>query len=671
MPFFFLFFLSFFALFNQKSFANEHSTVIINQVRGSECCSVGELSNLQLQLETASKLQLPTTFSLRYDVLQNPDFLHLVKNYQSNGNFEWAAFLEITPQLAKDAGVEYKGNETNWYEAQFVYLIGYEQAERNKLLETYMKQFQTVFGNYPQTTTAWMIDPFSLQLLKTKYGVLIHQITREQMGVDSYTLYGGPVHYPYYPSLNWALIPTAQKSDQMPIIIRQTITDPVYNYGDSTSSFTAQANDYVRRNANFNYFQHLFLQAHAQSENQDTFALLGLENSMPLENQQEFVKQLEFVAAWRKENQTHQILTAQAFASFFQNKNEKNQELSVYYGQDQEKTDEKAWWITTPFYRARLRLSGKELFVSDLRFYDESFIDPYLTAPAKKLGWWIVPFSIDGSRYGLNDQSQQFNFLFNDSLIKNKDTNLQATRLTLAENVEPATLKVEIDTKQLKLSDDKQTLAIFTSQKIALNKGLTDNTQNALLEKMQQAQLWKLEKVDNQNGLNIFVPVIKKENDLLTKARREHYPLLFPELSEHPLDPQNTYLYKNNCFAIANRNPVRLILFPKDQYGYPITLKTEPTVTSEFAIDQIEVKAQSAYNGMLFLDFSNEKPLKTQVTIEKDGWSTKLEIYFAPDCKQNPFYCLRHPKQALWYIGSFTGDKWRALKEKIREIRLQ
>ncbi|HPS40893.1 MAG TPA: hypothetical protein PLQ50_02700, partial [Candidatus Woesebacteria bacterium] len=362
MPFFFLFFLSFFALFNQKSFANEHSTVIINQVRGSECCSVGELSNLQLQLETASKLQLPTTFSLRYDVLQNPDFLHLIKNYQSNGNFEWAAFLEITPQLAKDAGVEYKGNETNWYEAQFVYLIGYEQAERNKLLETYMKQFRTVFGNYPKTTTAWMIDPFSLQLLKTKYGVLIHQITREQMGVDSYTLYGGPVHYPYYPSLNWALIPTAQKSDQMPIIIRQTITDPVYNYGDSTSSFTAQANDYVRRNANFNYFQHLFLQAHAQSENQDTFALLGLENSMPLENQQEFVKQLEFVAAWRKENQTHQILTAQAFAILFQNKNEKNQELSVYYGQDQEKTDEKAWWITTPFYRARLRLSGKELF---------------------------------------------------------------------------------------------------------------------------------------------------------------------------------------------------------------------------------------------------------------------------------------------------------------------
>jgi hypothetical protein len=51
------------------------------------------------------------------------------------------------------------------------------------------------------------------------------------MGVDSYTLYGGPVHYPYYPSQNWALVPAAQNNENMPIIVRQTITDPVYNYG--------------------------------------------------------------------------------------------------------------------------------------------------------------------------------------------------------------------------------------------------------------------------------------------------------------------------------------------------------------------------------------------------------------------------------------------------------
>ena len=157
---------------------------------------------------------------------------------------------------------------------------------------------------------------------------------------------------------------------------------------------------------------------------------------------------------------------------------------------------------------------------------------------------------------------------------------------------------------------------------------------------------------------------------MLEEARQKHYPLLFPELSEHPLDTQNTYLYKNNRFAIAGRNPVRLVLFPLDQYGYPVTLKTEPTITSENKIDQIEVKAQSGYNGMLFLDFINGKPLKSQVTIEKDGWSTKLDIYFAPDCKRDIVYCLKHPQQAVWYINSFIGDKVREIKKKIQERAL-
>jgi hypothetical protein len=112
------------------------------------------MSNLKLQIETALKLQLPTTFTLRYDVLKNQSFLNLIKNYQNNPNLEWGGFLEITPELAKDAGVQYKGDGSNWYEAQFVYLIGYNQEERQKILETYMNKFKTIFGDYPKTTTA-------------------------------------------------------------------------------------------------------------------------------------------------------------------------------------------------------------------------------------------------------------------------------------------------------------------------------------------------------------------------------------------------------------------------------------------------------------------------------------------------------------------------------------
>jgi hypothetical protein len=101
-------------------------------VRGTECCSPGNVVNLKLQLDTVSQLSLPSTFTLRYDVLKNPEFLRLIKKYQANPNLEWGAFLEITQELAQDAGVNYSGNESNWYEAQFAYLIGYSLSDRKK-----------------------------------------------------------------------------------------------------------------------------------------------------------------------------------------------------------------------------------------------------------------------------------------------------------------------------------------------------------------------------------------------------------------------------------------------------------------------------------------------------------------------------------------------------------
>lgn len=655
--------------FSRPVLAADHTTLIINQVRGTECCSPGNVAHLKSQLNAVSKLGLPSTFTLRYDVLQNPEFLSFIKNYQNNPNIEWGAFLEITPQLAKDAGVAYSGDENNWYEAQFAYLIGYSLSDRKKLLETYMQSFEEALGDYPKSTTAWMIDPFSLQLLKSQYGVLIHQITREQMGVDSYTLYGGPAHYPYYPRQNWALVPSVQAENElMPIIVRQTITDPVYNYGDDSSSFTSQPNDYALRKADFSYFEHLYLQAHSQNPNQDTFALIGLENSMPSEMQAEFIKQLNFVKKYQQENQSQQVLLARDFAEFFKAKKTTNQKLSVYAGQDQKNANEKAWWITTPHYRLRLRLSDKELFISDLRIYNENFTDPYLDKAAKKLGWWIVPFIIDGSRYPAHDQSLQFDLLNNDSLTELKRTELKPGRLVLGERIEQKDLKIEVSDDQFQVLHRDQLLAVLTDQKITLSKKTTDQTQNALLEKIKKDRPWQLEKISSQDNLDFFEIKLKEQENLLEEMRQKHYPLLFPELSEHPLDTTATYLYKNNRFAIAGRNPVRLVLFPKDQYGYPITLKTEPTITVQKTIDSIEVKAQSGQNGMLFLDFINDTPLKTQVTVSKDGWSETLNIYFAPNCKSDLKYCLSNPQQATWFVRNFLGDKWRALKEKMKDL---
>ena len=271
-------------------------TVIINQVRGTECCDPGSVGAFVRQQQELQLRSLPATFTLRYDALIDLDFVVAIKKYPE---FEYGGLLEITPALAAAAGVTYRGTPENWFEAQHVFLVGYSSEERAALIRAFMTEFKNVFGEYPKTTTAWMIDPVSLKILHDQYGVKVHEITREQFGTDSYTLYGGPPHYPYWSAPDWALMPSVV-TDHSPLIVRQTITDPVFNYGDQTSAFTSQPNDYLLRGATTEYFSHLFFQAHDQPQsNGYTFTMLGIENSLTEENQQEFSNQLDVIAEWK------------------------------------------------------------------------------------------------------------------------------------------------------------------------------------------------------------------------------------------------------------------------------------------------------------------------------------------------------------------------------------
>ena len=373
-----------------------HLTLIINQIRGRECCDVGNLEYLERQFFETQRLGLSANWAVRYDALLDEDFKKIMlENKGEQINF--GAMLEITPSLAGDAGVIYRGDENNWFWAGNSYLVGYEPDDRAKIIETYMKAFQNVFGELPNFSTAWLIDPLSLKILHDQYGVQVHQITREQFGTDSYALYGGPPHYPYYPSENWALIPDNSQIGKMPLIVRQTITDPVYNYGDFSSSYTSQPNDYALQLAGFDYFEFIFGQAHRQL-NDYTFALIGLENSMHGDAQDEYFKQLELVADW-DESETNKVTKVveldQAMRKIAR---EKRNEVSVYAGLDQIYGVERAWWITTEKYRVRIRLTEGELFISDLRLYDANWRDPYYDRITEDFGWWIVPYLLDSSR---------------------------------------------------------------------------------------------------------------------------------------------------------------------------------------------------------------------------------------------------------------------------------
>ncbi|MBP7768661.1 hypothetical protein KA082_02400, partial [Candidatus Woesebacteria bacterium] len=519
-----LFFLLSTVLFSkavQYSFASEqspHFTLIINQVRGSECCDKGDLSWFTTQQKNLKNNTLVGNFAIRYDVLFLDKYITAIKNDSRN---DYGALLEITPQLAADAGVTYKSEVAHWYEAQNVFLIGYSPAERKKLLDTYMQKYTAVLGKPPLFSSAWMIDPWSLAYLRSQYAITAHQMTREQFGTDSYTLYGGPVHYPYYPSKNWAMIPDETTSTTMPLILRQTISDPVLIYGDTTSSYTSQPNDYFLRKDTSTYFKHLFYQAHAQP-NPYTFALVGLENSMEESAQIEYESQLAEIKKWQEQDSANTVVTVRQFQQWF---NTQKHSLSVYKGSTQKDSTEQAWWITTQRYRARIRLSNNELAITDLRLYDPRFTDPYSETTAQSLGWWIVPFVLDGSRY-LEDSTGK-TYIKNDMLKNRPATIPEPIRIVLGTTKNPPTETSENGRFTLQLNAQNQ--ITFYPENIELNSAQPLTPTGKLPAPIAGLE-WRSDTTAPAWGFthsgNILQPFVS--NPDLAKARETYRQLLFP-----------------------------------------------------------------------------------------------------------------------------------------------
>ena len=364
--------------------------IFINQVRGEECCSVGSLDNLKMQIEVFEKYEIPSFFTLRYDALINQDYIDYLKGVTTTYPkiINLGLFIEITPLLAKDSGVKYNGTVDRWFEAQNVFTIGYQKDDRIKIVDHLFKTFKGKFGYYPRLTSSWMIDTDSLNYLHSKYDTVAHQITREQWGVDSYTLYGGPPHYPYPASFKWAFIPDFSQKDPL-LILRQTVTDPLYNYGETEKSYTSQPNDYLNAGLDLRYFKDLINQALFEQKTPG-FALLGLENANEIKYQEEYLKQIEYV----NEIKSRVFFPNLKELSDFWSK----QKITYYQGKDLiNNTNNEAEFITTPDNRVRQRKYLGKVYTTDYRYFHSGLVDPYNDYVAKKHGYWVVPYVLDFS----------------------------------------------------------------------------------------------------------------------------------------------------------------------------------------------------------------------------------------------------------------------------------
>jgi len=621
--------------------------VFINQIRGTECCQKGSLEFTKRQLELFNKLSLPATFALRYDVLKNKQYLSLLKSYTSN-SINYGIFFEITPLLAKDAGVVYQGNEERWYRAQYAYLVGYTQKERIKIIDTAMALFKKEFGYYPKTTAGWMIDTYSAEHLSRIYGVETHEITREQWGTDGYALYGGSILTAYAPSRNWVFTPGATEGNLLPLrIVRQTLSDPVHNYGDLTSGYTTQPNDYGRTKS-FDYFTHLLKQVEGYSQ---PIAILGLENSLEKKYQDIYKAQVKYVS---KNIAKQNIIFPSAISEI--------KGLNYVVGTDFSNTSYKSYWIETNYYRARFILKNNYLQLTDLRVFDESRSDPYYAFPSgEKTAYWEIPYVFDSSKNGIHKKINSFSiktgellrFFGNEDWIRER-TNPVVNEQFLEEinGIIFPQLKTN-STPTIAEGDGSITLQyIQQNGKVIV---FTFHDLDFFVEGIQKnkyeirGQFGKgahLSQEQNDTGV-LFSPFIVK-NELINNANESNK-------SNNTVKNVEINVIYNASLSLIGRNPARLVIVSKDSGGNPVRINNIMITHTQGIFDSVKIHETEGhlgeFDGMYYVDIEQKNAGVYTPTLFYGAASKQLlPLTFVFDCKKNIKSCLLNPKRLIDYV---------------------
>lgn len=622
--------------------------VFINQVRGEECCQKGSYDFVKKQIDLFKKYNIPATFVLRYDVLKDEKFITLFKSNLSN-IVDYGIFFEITPRLAQDSGVAYKGTEERWYRAQYAYLVGYSQEERKKIIDTAMIQFKKQFGIYPKTTGGWMIDTYSAEYLANTYGVTAHEITREQWGTDGYALYGGSILTAYRPSKKWIFIPGQSQGDSLPLtIIRQTLSDPVRNYGDLTSGYTSQPNDYGRTKG-FDYFTHLLRQVEYYSQ---PLAVLGLENSLDKKYQDMYEKQVEYVAQVIGKNNV-----------IFPKQIPKIKDMNYITGTDFKNISFKAFWIETPGYRARIIQKNNSIQLSDLRVFNSSLGDPYYAiSSGEKTAFWETPYVFDSSKKGLpqdiNELTRKLGGLFayfgnpdwmRERLnpVRNENFLYEINGLVFSQIKRGFDISIyrKDDTIVLTYLKENGKKVIFTFNNDSfVAEGLVKNEYQIKGSIGDGTELSQEQKSDRIQ----FTPQLKMEG----VQPEETINTVKNEVSSPPGDVSIIY---NAPLSLIGRNPVRLVVVSTRQ------IKNMQIVHTNGNFDSVKIYETEGhlgeFDGMYYVDIEQKKAGTYNPILIYDSQKKKLNpISFITDCKNEINACLANPQKIIDYMKVKVGD---------------
>lgn len=353
-----------------------HFVSFTNPVRGIEGGESADQTPLDLpqyQYQLARENKFPVDWLLRFDAVNNATISGYFRTIVATDSSQTVgAFLEVTPKLTTAANVNYTEGEY-MSQANRIFLSGYSQADRLKLIDAYMKLFYDTFGYYPKVVGAWHLDAYSLEYLSRHYSVVSAVICDEQYNTDRYRLWGGYLGSPYFPSKYNFLVPAAGRDDRVNLVLTKWAQrDPFNFYGTrDESNYSTQVNDYSFMGFSTNYFSGLLGIYSGGDFNEFTQTNIGLENDYSLSQYKKEIKNSYQALRANQGKYDLRFVSSEDFAQWMQTRYAFTNPAFFYKTNDI--TDRKSgtvYWYQNPFYRIGIKSDGGKTRIVDFRIYN-------------------------------------------------------------------------------------------------------------------------------------------------------------------------------------------------------------------------------------------------------------------------------------------------------------
>jgi hypothetical protein len=353
------------------------------------------------QIQMMEKYHLRGTFLLQYDALLDPRYQNLLKKLPRD-SFEIGAWWEIPQPLVEHAGLKWRGRYPWDWRANIGFSTGYTPAEREKLVDVYVKEFKKIFNYYPKSFGSWFIDAHTLQYLYDKYKIIASCNCKDQYGTDGYTLWGGYWNQAYYPSKINAYMPAQNESNQIPVpVFRMLGSDPVRQYDDGLGrerqGVITLEPVYEHAGGDSTWVNWFFEEFIDGASMEFAYTQAGQENSFTWNAMAKgFELQLPLIAQLRNENKIR-VETLAESGEWFHKKYKVTPATSVTITKDLKGSNLKTVWFNSRYYRVNLLWENNTLRFRDIHMFNEKFPSVYETqkAVSNECAFFTLPV-IDG-----------------------------------------------------------------------------------------------------------------------------------------------------------------------------------------------------------------------------------------------------------------------------------